>query len=204
MEKIIAGPACRDALDIDAPVKYNLKAIAHCLDRQVKDLVIMVLDRPRHHDLIAQIRAAGARIRLIQDGDLSAGIAAAVRGAAVDAVFGTGGAPEGVLTAAALRCLAGEMVARLVVNTPELEARVEKMGIRDAKRIYTARDLAPGEQIIFAACGVTEGALLQGVRFFGDGCRTHTLAMTFGSREVRFVDTVHMFREPGARGVRLY
>ncbi len=204
MEKIIAGPACRDALDIDAPVKYNLKAIAHCLDRQVKDLVIMVLDRPRHHDLIAQIRAAGARIRLIQDGDLSAGIAAAVRGAAVDAVFGIGGAPEGVLTAAALRCLAGEMVARLVVNTPELEARVEKMGIRDAKRIYTARDLAPGEQIIFAACGVTEGALLQGVRFFGDGCRTHTLAMTFGSREVRFVDTVHMSREPGARGVRLY
>jgi fructose-1,6-bisphosphatase II len=204
MEKIIAGPACRDALDIDAPVKYNLKAIAHCLDRQVKDLVIMVLDRPRHHELIAQIRAAGARIRLIQDGDLSAGIAAAVRGAAVDAVFGIGGAPEGVLTAAALRCLAGEMVARLVVNTPELEARVERMGIRDSKRVYTARDLAPGGQIIFAACGVTEGALLQGVRFFGDGCRTHTLAMTFGSREVRFVDTVHMFREPGARGVRLY
>ncbi len=127
-------------LDIDAPVKYNLKAIAHCLDRQVKDLVIMVLDRPRHHDLIAQIRAAGARIRLIQDGDLSAGIAAAVRGAAVDAVFGTGGAPEGVLTAAALRCLAGEMVARLLVNTPELEARVEKMGIRDPEaHLYRPR-----------------------------------------------------------------
>ncbi len=204
MEKIIAGPACRDALDIDAPVKYNLKAIAHCLDRQVKDLVIMVLDRPRHQDLIGQIRAAGARIRLIQDGDLSAGIAAAVRGSGVDAVFGTGGAPEGVLTAAALRCLAGEMVARLVVNTPELEARVEHMGIRDSKRVYSARDLAPGNQIIFAASGVTEGALLQGVRFFGDGCRTHTLAMTYGSRQVRFVDTVHMFREPGARGVRLY
>jgi fructose-1,6-bisphosphatase II len=204
MEKIIAGPACRDALDIDAPVKYNLKAIAHCLDRQVKDLVIMVLDRPRHQDLIGHIRAAGARIRLIQDGDLSAGIAAAVRGSGVDAVFGTGGAPEGVLTAAALRCLAGEMVARLVVNTPELEARVEAMGIRDPKRVYSARDLAPGNQIIFAASGVTEGALLQGVRFFGDGCRTHTLAMTYGSRQVRFVDTVHMFREPGARGVRLY
>jgi fructose-1,6-bisphosphatase II len=204
MEKIIAGPACRDALDIDAPVKYNLKAIAHCLDRQVKDLVIMVLDRPRHQELIGQIRAAGARIRLIQDGDLSAGIAAAVRGAGVDAVFGTGGAPEGVLTAAALRCLAGEMVARLVVNTPELEARVERMGIRDSKRVYTARDLAPGNQIIFAASGVTEGALLQGVRFFGDGCRTHTLAMTYASRQVRFIDTVHMFREPGARGVRLY
>jgi fructose-1,6-bisphosphatase II len=204
MEKIIAGPACRDALDIDAPVKYNLKAIAHCLDRQVKDLVVMILDRPRHQDLISQIRAAGARIRLIPDGDLSAGIAAAVRGAGVDAVFGTGGAPEGVLTAAALRCLSGEMVARLVVNTPELEARIERMGIRDGKRIYTARDLAPGEQIVFAAAGVTDGALLHGVRFFGDGCRTHTLAMTYASRQVRFVDTVHMFKEPGRLGVRLY
>jgi fructose-1,6-bisphosphatase class II len=196
MEKIIAGPACRDALDIDAPVK--------CLDRQVRDLVIMVLDRPRHEDLISQIRTSGARIRLIPDGDLSAGIAAAVRGAGVDAVMGIGGAPEGVLTAAALRCLSGEMVARLVVDTPELEARVEKMGIRDPKRVYTARDLAPGNQIIFAACGVTEGALLHGVRFFGDGCRTHALVMTYGSRKVRFIDTVHMYKEPGRRGVRLY
>src|SRR5579862_6070613 len=204
MEKIIAGPACRDALDLDAPVKYNLKAIAHCLDRNVKDLVIMVLDRPRHADLIAQIRTNGARIRLIPDGDLSAGIAAAVRGAGVDAVMGTGGAPEGVLTAAALRCLSGEMVARLVVNTKELEERVEKMGIKDPKRIYTAHDLAPGKQVIFAACGVTEGALLQGVRFFGDGCRTHSLIMTYASKKVRFVDTVHMFREPGRTGVRLY
>jgi fructose-1,6-bisphosphatase/sedoheptulose 1,7-bisphosphatase-like protein len=96
------------------------------------------------------------------------------------------------------------MVARLVVNTPELEARVEKMGIRDPKRVYTARDLAPGKQIIFAACGVTEGALLHGVRFFGEGCRTHALLMTYSSRKVRFVDTVHMLREPGGRGVRLY
>jgi fructose-1,6-bisphosphatase class II len=204
MEKIIAGPACRDALDIDAPIKYNLKAIAHSLDRQVQDLVIMVLDRPRHAELIKQIRASGARILLIPDGDLSAGIAAAVRGAGVDAVFGIGGAPEGVLAAAAMRCLSGEMVARLVVNTPELEARVERMGITDPKRIYTARDLAPGNQIIFAACGVTEGALLHGVRFFGDGCRTQSLVMTYASRKVRFVDTVHMFQEPGRRGVRLY
>jgi fructose-1,6-bisphosphatase II len=204
MEKIIAGPACRDALDIEAPVKYNLKAIARCLDREVKDLVIMVLDRPRHADLIREIRTAGARIRLIPDGDLSAGIAAAVRGAAVHAVFGIGGAPEGVLTAAALRCLSGEMVARLVVDTPELRERVERMGITDPKRIYTAHDLAPGRQIVFVATGVTAGALLQGVRFFGEGCRTHTLALTCASRQVRFVDTVHMFKEPGRRGVRLY
>lgn len=204
MEKIIAGPACRDALDIEAPVRYNLKAIAHCLDRQVKDLVIVVLDRPRHEGLIDEIRAAGARIRLISDGDLSAGIAAAVRGAAVHAVFGTGGAPEGVLTAAALRCLSGEMVGRLLVNTPELEARVKNMGIDDPKRIYTARDLAPGNQIVFAAAGVTTGALLQGVRFFGEGCRTHTLAMTHATRQVRFVDTVHIYGNVGRRGVRLY
>lgn len=204
MEKIIAGPACRDALDLDAPVKYNLKAIAHCLDRQIKDLVVMVLERPRHADLIAQIRAAGARIHLITDGDLSAGIAAAVRGAGVHAVLGTGGAPEGVITAAAMRCLHGEMVGRLVVNTPELEERVERMGIKDRKRIYTATDLAPGNQIIFAACGVTQGALLNGVRFFGEGYRTHSLVMTLAKNNVSFLDTVHMYREPGRRGIRLY
>jgi fructose-1,6-bisphosphatase class II len=204
MEKIIAGPACRDALDLDAPVKYNLKAIAHCLDREIKDLVIMVLDRPRHAELIAQIRASGARIRLITDGDLSAGIAAAVRGAGVHAVMGTGGAPEGVITAAAMRCLHGEMVGRLVVDTPELRERVEKMGIPDPKRIYTAADLAPGKQIIFAACGVTQGALLNGVRFFGEGYRTHSLVMTMAKNIVSFLDRVHMYREPRRRGIRLY
>jgi fructose-1,6-bisphosphatase class II len=204
MDKIIAGPACKDALDLEAPVKYNLKVIAHCLDRQIKDLVIMVLDRPRHCDLIQQIRTAGARIRLIGDGDLSAGIAAAVRGAGVHAVMGTGGAPEGVITAAALKCLHGEMVGKLVVNTPELEERVAAMGIKDSKKIYTIDDLAPGTQIIFAACGVTEGALLHGVRFWGEGARTHSLLLTSASSKVRFVDTVHMSKAPGGRGVRLY
>src|SRR5260370_27042897 len=173
MEKIFAGPACQYALDIDAPPEDNLKAIAHRYDRQVRDLVVIVLDRPRHEKLIASIRDAGARIRLIGDGDLSAGIAAAVRGTGVHAVMGTGGAPEGVLTAAALRCLHGEMVGRLVINTPELEERVAKMGIKNPKRIYTAGDLAVGSHIIFAACGVTDGALLRGVRFFGEGYRTH-------------------------------
>jgi fructose-1,6-bisphosphatase class II len=204
MEKIIAGPACKDALDLEAPVKYNLKVIAHCLDRQIKDLVVMVLDRPRHQDLIQQIRTAGARIRLIGDGDLSAGIAAAVRGAGVHVVMGTGGAPEGVITAAALKCLHGEMVGRLVVNTPELKERVAAMGIKDPNKIYTIDDLAPGNQIIFAACGVTEGALLHGVRFWGEGARTHSLLLTSASSKVRFVDTVHMSKAPGGRGVRLY
>ena len=204
MQKIISGPACRGALDIDAPVEDNLKAIAKRLDRQVKDLVVMVLERPRHEQLIQDIRTAGARIRLIGDGDLSAGIAAAVRGAGVHAVMGIGGAPEGVLTAAAMRCLCGEMVARLVVDGPELEARMERMGIRDPRRIYRAEDLAPGNQIIFVACGVTGGDLLNGVRFFGNGYRTHSLVMTLTPNKVRFVDTVHMTKEPGPRGIRLY
>jgi fructose-1,6-bisphosphatase II len=204
MQKIIAGPACAGVLDIDAPVADNLKAIAGRLDRKVKDLVVMVLDRPRHEELIRDIRAAGARIRLIGDGDLSAGIAAAVRGAGVHAVMGIGGAPEGVLTAAAMRCLYGEMVARLVVDSPELEARMERMGIRDPHRVYRAEDLAPGNQIILVACGVTTGDLLTGVRFFGNGYRTHSIVMTMAPNKVRFVDTVHMSKEPGPRGIRLY
>jgi fructose-1,6-bisphosphatase II len=204
MEKIIAGPGCQGALDIDAPAEDNLKAIAQRLERQVKDLVVIVLDRPRHEKLIADIRQAGARIRLIGDGDLSAGITAAVRGAGVHVVMGIGGAPEGVITAAAMRCLHGEMVGRLVVDNKELEARMERMGITDPHKIYRAEDLAPGNQIIFVACGVTPGSLLQGVRFFGDGYRTHSMVMTLNPNNVRFLDTVHVTRKPGPRGVRLY
>jgi fructose-1,6-bisphosphatase class II len=203
MEKIIAGPACRGSLDLDAPVDENLKEIARCMDRRVQDLVVVVLDRPRHEKLIREIRAAGARIRLIPDGDLSAGIAVAVRGSGVHAVMGTGGAPEGVITAAALRCLHGAMVGRLVIDKPELEERVLKMGIRDPHRVYSARDLAPGRNIVFAACGVTEGTLLRGVRFFGHGCRTHSMVMTMGVNQVRFIDTVNLDAPPGPRGVWL-
>lgn len=189
---------------IGRSAKTCARSLARCLDRHVHDLVVVVLDRPRHEKLIRDIRAAGVRIRLIGDGDLSAGITAAVRGAGVHAVIGTGGAPEGVLTAAALRCLHGEMVARLVVNTPELRARAEAMGIRDPQRIYSAGDLAPGHQIVFAACGVTGGSLLEGVRFFGEGYRTHSIVMTLAPNEVRFIDAVHMTDDPGPRGVRLY
>src|SRR6184192_2572632 len=146
MEKIVVGPSCKGAVDLDAPVSDNLKSIAKRLDRDVEDLVIIVLDRPRHEKLVEDIRKAGARIRLIGDGDLSAGISAAVIGAGVHAVMGTGGAPEGVLTAAAMRCLHGEMVARLVVDGPELVARMERMGISDPHRVYRAQDLAPGNQ----------------------------------------------------------
>jgi len=196
MEKIIVGSSSRGAIDIDAPVKQNLKAIAKRLDRGVDDLVVIVLDRPRHAELIKEIRQAGARIRLIGDGDLSAGISAAVVGTGVHAVMGTGGAPEGVLTAAALRCLNGEMQARLVVAKPDQEKRLKDMGVEDLKKVYTTEELAPGDRMIFAACGVTDGTLLKGVRFFGGGARTHTLIMTLQSRKARFIDTVHLERRP--------
>jgi fructose-1,6-bisphosphatase II len=196
MEKMVVGPACKGAVDLDAPVAENLRAIAKRLDRDIEGLVVIVLDRPRHQKLIEDIRATGARIRLIGDGDLSAGIAATIVGTGVHAVMGTGGAPEGVLTAAALRCLNGQILARLVVSKPEHEERLAKMGIKDSKRIYDTEDLAPGKRIIFACTGVTEGSLLRGVRFFGEGVRTHSLILTLEEREVRFIDSVHLEKRP--------
>ena len=201
MEKIIVGPQCRGAVDLDASPEKNLKAIAKRLDRRVEHLVVTVLDRPRHAKLIADIRKTGARIRLISDGDLSAGIAAAVSDMGIHAVMGTGGAPEGVLTAAALRCLNGQILGRLVISTKEHKDRAAKMGIKDPKRIYDTADLAPGRKIIFACTGVTPGGLLRGVRFFGGGSRTQSLIMTYDDRQIRFIDSVHL--DKGARDVRL-
>ena len=192
MEKLVVGPSSKQAVSLDASVADNLRAIARCLERDVEDLVIIVLDRPRHEQLIHEIRATGARIRLIGDGDLSAGITAAVRGSGVHAVMGTGGAPEGVLTAAAMRCLNGEIFARLVVSKPEHEERCRAMGITDFRKVYTSKDLASGENIIFAATGVTEGTLMKGVRFFGDGVRTSSLIMQSRPARIRFIDTIHV------------
>jgi fructose-1,6-bisphosphatase class II len=192
MEKLVVPPASRGAVDLDAPVADNLRGIARTLNRDIDDLVVVVLDRPRHERLIADIRATGARIRLIGDGDLSAAIGVAVVGTGVHAVMGIGGAPEGVLTAAAMRCLNGEIFARLVVRTAEDEARCAAMGISDLRRVYRSADLAPGRSIIFAATGVTEGALMKGVRFFGDGIRTESLIMQTEPRQVRFIDSIHV------------
>ena len=192
MEKLVVGPSSRHVVDLDAPVKDNLKAIAKANNRSVSDLVVIVLDRPRHETLIEEIRTAGARIRLIGDGDLSAGIAAAVVGSGVHAVMGSGGAPEGVLTAAAMRCLNGEIFARLVVSKPEHEERCRAMGITDFKKVYRAADLASGENIIFAATGVTDGTLMKGVRFFGDGVRTASMVMQTNPHQVRFIDSLHV------------
>src|ERR1043165_5825598 len=199
MEKIVVGPAAKGAVDLDAPVKQNLKAIARRLQRGIDDLVVVVLDRARHQRLIADIREAGARIRLISDGDLSAGIAAAVAGTGVHAVMGSGGAPEGVLTAAALRCLNGEILGRLVIKDEAQKERMQAMGIHDLNKIYMTQELAPGRQIVFAASGVTDGILLKGVRFFGDGTRTQSIVMTSVPPRVRFIDTVHLENKPDVK-----
>src|ERR1700716_1724968 len=199
MEKIVVGPSCKNAVDLDAPVAVNLKNIARRMQRGVDDLVVVVLDRPRHEKLIADIRKAGARIKLIGDGDLSAGIAAAVLGSGVHAVMGSGGAPEGVITAAAIRCLNGYMLGRLVVDKPELEERIAKMGIKDKKKVYEAEDLAPGKQMIFAATGVTEGALLKGVRFFGEGTRVSSVILTLKTGRGRFIESIHLDKGPDVK-----
>jgi fructose-1,6-bisphosphatase class II len=199
MEKIVVGPSCRGVVDLEAPVGHNLNVIAKVLGRRVEDLVIIILDRPRHEKLVAEIRKAGARIRLISDGDLSPGVAAAMLGSGVHAVMGTGGAPEGVITAAAVRCLNGYMVGRLVGYTPEQAERMKDMGIQDPHRIYTAEELAPGKSIIFSATGVTDGPLLKGVRFFGDGVRTTSLVMKLSKGKVRFIETIHLDRRPDAK-----
>ena len=199
MEKIVVGPAAKGAVELDAPVKHNLKAIARRLQRGVDDLVVVVLDRPRHQKLIADIREAGARIRLISDGDLSAGIAASVAGTGVHAVMGSGGAPEGVLTAAALRCLNGEILGRLVVKDEAQRERMQAMGIKDPDCVYNTRELAPGKNIVFSACGVTDGNLLQGVRFTGDGTHTQSVVMNSNPARVRFVDTTHLENKPDVK-----
>jgi fructose-1,6-bisphosphatase class II len=199
MQKLVVGPSAKHLVDLDAPVRENLRAIARSLGRQVDELSVVVLDRPRHEDLIRDIRATGARIRLIGDGDLSAGIAAAVSGSGVHAVMGTGGAPEGVLTAAAMRCLNGEIFARLVITKPEDEERARAMGIRDLQQIYRSEDLAKGKSLIFAATGVTDGTLLRGVRFFGEGIRTSSLIMQTNPHRIRFIDSIQVYPGPSVK-----
>ena len=191
MDKIVVGPTARDAVvHLEAPPAENLRHIAEAYGRDVEELTIVVLDRARHQELIADIRRTGARIRLIQDGDLSAGIAAAVRGTGVHAVMGIGGAPEGVLTAAAMRCLGGEIHARLTPLDDEQKKRLDDHGIDDVDRVYKREDLAPGHEILFCCTGVTDGQLLRGIRFFGGGYRSSTLFMSLKRKLIRFVDSI--------------
>ena len=197
MEKLIVGPPAAGKVDLTWPAAANLRAVAMSLDRTIEDLTVVILDRPRHEELIKEVRATGVRVKLIGDGDVIAALSAAVRGTNVHAVMGTGGAPEGVLAAAALKCLGGEIQARFKPrNDKELE-RLEAMGA-SPDRVYRTHDLAPGEHIVFSASGITDGDLLRGVKFFKNGARTHTVSMGYHSRVVRFSDAVHLLGD-GAR-----
>ncbi len=203
LEKLCVGPFAAGHVDITRPATENVHRVAEALGRRVNDITVVVLDRPRHADLIAELRSTGARIKLISDGDLSAAISCAVSGTGVHAVMGIGGAPEGVLTAAALRCLGGEIQARFRFRNETEKERARRMGIKDVDAVLTTTDLASGEEIVFAATGVTPGDLLHGVRFFGGGARSHSLVMAYRTKEVRFIDTVHMFDRERPPSVRL-
>ena len=203
LEKLCVGPGAAGKVDITLPAGENVRLVAQALGRKPSDITVVILDRPRHADLIAEVRETGARIKLITDGDLSAAISCAVQGTGVHAVMGIGGAPEGVITAAALRCLGGEIQARFRYRSDEERARGERMGHGDESKIYKTEDLASGEHLVFAATGVTPGDLLEGVRFFGGGARTHSVIMAYQNKVIRFVDTVHMFDRERPPSVRL-
>src|SRR6188472_4002387 len=203
LDKLCVGPGAAGHVDIRQSPTENVRAIAAALRRDVRDITIVILERPRHDALIEEVRVAGARIKLISDGDLSAAISCAVSGTGVHGVMGIGGAPEGVLTAAALRCLGGEIQARFRFRSDAERERGARMGHGDEDRVYRTEDLAPGETLVFAATGVTAGDLLAGVRFFGGGARTHSLVMAYQAKQVRFVDTVHMFDRDSPPRVRL-
>jgi len=191
MEKLVVGAPARGKVDLDRPVAENLQIIAQSLNRDVSDLTIVILDRPRHEKLINDVRAAGARIKLIEDGDLMASLSVPIAGTDVHAVMGTGGAPEGVLAAAALRCLGAEILGRLRFRSEEERARGKKMGISDETRIYRTEDLASGTDIRFVATGVTDGEVLKGVHFFARGARTHSILLDRLMGKLRFIDTTH-------------
>ncbi len=192
MEKIAVGPSAAGAIDINASPTENLTRIAEAKSCNIDDLTVVLLDRPRHEKAIAEIRKAGARIHLISDGDVAPAVAAAVEGSGVDMMMGIGGAPEGVLAAAALKCMGGDMQGRLVFMTNEEKERAPGMGISDFDKVYTCEEMASGD-VFFAATGVTNGDLLNGVRYFSGGAETHTIVMRSRSRTVRFIQTRHQF-----------
>jgi fructose-1,6-bisphosphatase class II len=193
LQKIVVGPRARGALHLDATVAENVTALAKCLKRSISDLLIVILERDRHATLISEVRDTGARIRLIGDGDLAPGVAASLDGSGVHAVMGAGGAPEGVLTAAAMRCLGGEIQGRLIPAQEGDEARLAAAGYDDLSRIFHTEDLAPADDIVFCASGVTDGSLLRGCQFFGGGQRVNSLVLSSrGPRSIRFIDNIRV------------
>jgi fructose-1,6-bisphosphatase II len=202
MRKLAVGPLARGKIDLLRPVAENVEAIAEAFGRRVNDVTTIVLDRPRHHDLIEEIRAAGARIKLIQDGDVTASISAAIRGTNDHLAIGIGGTRQAVLSAAALRCLGGELQAQFWPTSRREIDELREIGIEDYTRLFTTEDLAPGEMIV-AATGVSNGDLLRGVRFLADSARTHSLLMCTRCNWVRFVDGIHFFARERREEVRL-
>ena len=208
MKKLAAPPAAKNHVDINKTATENLNILSDCLERSIEELVVVVMDRPRHKDLIAEIRAAGARVRLISDGDVSAAISCAFAGTSIHALMGIGAAPEGVISAAAMRCLGGHFQGQLIYDPAIVKtgligesresnlARLTEMGITDPDRVYSAEELACGETVLFAACGITPGTLMDGVRFFHGGARTQSLVISSQSKTARFVDTIHLSEAP--------
>jgi fructose-1,6-bisphosphatase class II len=193
MDKIAVGPRAKGAVDLSLTPAQNLESIANAKKCYVEDLTVVILDRVAHAELIREVREAGARIKLIQDGDVSAAIATAFPERGVDVLMGVGGAPEGVLAAAALQCLGGDMQGRLRPRNDEEVERARRSGVKDLDRVYRIGDLASGGQLMFAATGVTDGDLLRGVRFFGGGARTHSVVIRQRSGTTRFIEASHRF-----------
>ncbi len=208
MKKLAAPPAAKGHVDINKSATENLQILGDCLERNVEELVVVVMDRPRHKELIQEIRAAGARVRLISDGDVSAAISCGFAGTNIHALMGIGAAPEGVISAAAMRCLGGHFQGQLIYDPAIVKtgligeslennlARLKEMGIEDPDKVYTDSELASGETVLFAACGITPGTLMEGVRFFHGGARTQSLVISSQSKTARFVDTIHIQEQP--------
>lgn len=214
MKKLAAPPQAAGHVDINKSATENLKILSECLNRSIDELVVVVMKRDRHTELIKEIRDAGARVRLISDGDVSAALSCAFSGTNIHALMGIGAAPEGVISAAAMRCLGGHFQGQLIYDPAIVKtgligeskeanlARLAEMGISDPDKIYTAEELASGETVLFAACGITPGDLMEGVRFFPGGARTQSLVISNQSNTARFVDTIHMFEQPKALQLR--
>lgn len=208
MKKLAAPPAAKGHVDINKSATENLKILSDCLSRSIQELVVVVMDRPRHKELIQEIRDAGARVRLISDGDVSAAISCAFSGTNIHALMGIGAAPEGVISAAAMRCLGGHFQGQLIYDPEVVKTgligesregnleRLKSMGITNADRVYDTHELASGNTVLFAACGITPGTLMEGVRFFHGGARTQSLVISTETKTARFVDTVHLFDQP--------
>jgi fructose-1,6-bisphosphatase II len=191
MDKIAVGPLAKGKIDITKPVSENVRNVAAALGRATEEITVVILDRPRHEKIIQEVRESGARVKLISDGDVSPAIAAAIEGTGVHMLLGIGGAPEGVIAAAALKCLGGDMQARLIPESQEEIIRAKTMGIADINQVLTLDDLVKSDDVMFAATAITDGDMLQGVNFFPGGARTRSLVMRSKTGTVRFVDAIH-------------